>query len=109
MSTPALISAAQIQLYAEFDGDVDTYQRRGMPQREVLGDNLNAWDVIEDLRRRLHLVAAGLASTQFAEATEADLLAWVPKEEPRRILPGMPARNLPLKAYHYSSSNPTEP
>ena len=46
---------------------------------------------------RLHLVAAGLASAQLAEATEADLLARVPEDEARRMLRGMAARDIELK------------
>jgi hypothetical protein len=97
MSAPASISAVQIQVYAEFDGDADMYQRRGMPKREVLGDILGAWGAIEDLRRRLYLVAAGLASSKFAASTEADLLDWASDEDTRRQLRAIVDRDIRLR------------
>jgi hypothetical protein len=45
-----------------------------MPKREILGDIWGAWGAIEDLRKRLYLVAAGLASATFAASNEEDLL-----------------------------------
>jgi hypothetical protein len=97
MSAPALISAAQIQVYTEFDGDVDMYQRRGLPKSEGLGDIWAAWGAIEDLRRRLYLAAAGLASGQFSAATEADLSAWTSDEDTRRQLRAIVERDIQLK------------
>jgi hypothetical protein len=98
MSAPALISAAQIQVYAEFDGDADMYQRRGMPKSEALGDIWGAWGAIEDLRRRLYLVAAGLASAKFAASTEAELLDWANDEDTRRRLRAIVDRDIQLKS-----------
>jgi hypothetical protein len=97
MSAPASISSAQIEVYAEFDGDADMYQRRGMPKREVLGDIWGAWGAIEDLRRRLYLVAAGLASARFAASTEADLLDWARDEDTRRRLRAIVDRDIQSK------------
>jgi hypothetical protein len=76
-----MVSAAQVEIYATFNGDIDLYQRRGSPQSAIVGD---AWSTIEDLRRRLFLVAVGHASIQFARSTEADLLAWTEDEDTRR-------------------------
>jgi hypothetical protein len=97
VSAPALISTAQIEVYAEFDGDADMYQRRGMPRREVFDDNWAAWSAIEDLRRRLYLVAAGLASVTFAASTEADLLDWASDEDTRHRLRAIVDRDIQLK------------
>jgi hypothetical protein len=97
MPVPTCISVAQLQLYAEFEGDVDLYQLRGMPKSENLGDIWGAWSAIEDLRRRLFLVAAGRASAKFAASAEADLLAWVPDEDARRMLRAVIDRDVPLK------------
>jgi hypothetical protein len=76
-----IISATQVEIYAEVDGDIDLYQRRGSPQRAILGD---AWKGIEDLRSRLFLVAVGCASVAFTSSVEADLLAWTVDEDARR-------------------------
>jgi hypothetical protein len=97
MSAPASISFAQIEVYEEFDGDADMYQRRGMPKREILGDIWGAWGAIEDLRRRLYLVAAGLASATFAASTEADLLRRACDDETRRRFRAIVERDIQLK------------
>jgi hypothetical protein len=86
-----LVSGAQVQIYADFGGDVDQYQRRGSPQRAMLDD---AWGTIEDLRRRLFLVAAGRASAKFAASAEADLLAWTSDDDARRFIRAMVDRDL---------------
>ena len=52
---------------------------------------------IEDLRRRLYLVAAGLASVRFAVSTEADLLDWACDEGTRRRLRAIVDRDIQLK------------
>jgi hypothetical protein len=75
-----VVSAAQVDLYAASNGDIDLYQRRGSPQMHILGDS---WKTIEDLRRRLFLAATGRASATFAASVEADLLAWTSDEEAR--------------------------
>jgi hypothetical protein len=76
-----MVSAAQVEIYAAHIGDIDLYQRRGSPQKAILGDS---WKTIEDLRRRFFLVAAGRASVTFANSVEADLLAWTMDEDARR-------------------------
>jgi hypothetical protein len=78
-----MVSAAQVEIYARFNGDVDIYQRRGSPQRDVMGDT---WNTIEDLRSRLFLISTARASDKFASSTEADLLAWTANEEARRLI-----------------------
>ena len=98
MSAPASISVAQVQLYAEFNGDADVYQRRGMPNSESLGDIWGAWSAIEDLRRRLSLVAAGRASAKFAASAEADLFSWVPDDKARRMLLAISSADIPLQS-----------
>jgi hypothetical protein len=108
MPTPASISVAQLRLYAEFEGDVDLYQRRGMPKSEILGDIWGAWSAIEDLRRRLFLVATGRVSAKFAASAEADLLAFVPDDDARRMLRAVVERDIPLKSYRSSSNNRLE-
>jgi hypothetical protein len=81
-----MVSAAQVEIYARFDGDIDMYQRQGSPHRAILGD---AWKTIEDLRRRLFLVTAGRASATFASSVEADFLAWTLDEDARRRIRAM--------------------
>ncbi len=98
MPSPASISAAQIQVYAEFDGDADMYQRCGMPNSGALGDIWSAWGAIEDLRRRLYLVAVGRASVQFAASAEADLFGWAADEETRRQLRAIVDRDTRFKS-----------
>ena len=96
MSAPASISSALVQIYMDFDGNVDMYQRRGMPKRELYGDGC-AWHAIDGLRTRLYIVAAGLASAKFSASAEADLLAWAPDEEARRMVLAMVDRDLQSK------------
>jgi hypothetical protein len=72
-----MVSAAQIDIYTTHNCDIDLYQRRGSPQMAILGDS---WKTIEDLRRRLFLVAGGRASATLANSVEADLLAWTSDE-----------------------------
>ena len=76
-----MISAEQVEIYMRFNGDVDMYQRRGSPG--AIGD---AWDEIEDLRRRMFLVAMKRASARFASQTQSDLLAWTNDEDARRLI-----------------------
>lgn len=76
-----MVSAGQVEIYIKFDGDMDRYQRRGSPQGAFLGDT---WKKIEDLRRRLFLVATGRASATFASSAESDFLAWTVDEDARR-------------------------
>jgi hypothetical protein len=66
------LSAAQVDLYAAYNGDIDLYQRRGSPQMVILGDS---WNTIEGLRKRLFLIAVDRASAALASTVEADLLA----------------------------------
>jgi hypothetical protein len=75
-----MVSAAQVDIYTTHNGDIDLYQRRGSPQMAILGAS---WKTIEDLRRRLFLVAVGRASATFANSVEADLLAWTSDEDAR--------------------------
>jgi hypothetical protein len=81
-----MVSAAQVDIYTAHNGDIDLYQRRGSPQMAILGDS---WKTIEDLRRRLFLVAVGRASATFASSVEADLLAWTSDEGARRLIRAM--------------------
>ena len=97
MSTPAPVSSAQVEVYTEFGGDSDMYQRRGMPKSETLGDIWGASGTIEDLRRRLYLVAAGQASVQFAASVEADLLSRVPDEGARSMVRAIVDRDIQLR------------
>jgi hypothetical protein len=96
MSAPALISRALVQVYLDFDGNVDMYQRRGMPKRELYGDG-GAWHAIDGLRTRLYIAATGLASAKFSASAQADLLAWAPDEEARRMLVAMVDRDIQSK------------
>ena len=81
-----MVSAAQVDSYTTHNGDIDLYQRRGSPQMAILGDS---WKTIEDLRRRLFLVAVGRSSATFANSVEADLLAWTSDEDARRRIRAM--------------------
>lgn len=81
-----MVSAVQVDIYTTHDGDIDLYQRRGSPRMAILGDS---WKTIEDLRRRLFLVAVGRASAMFANSLEADLLAWTSDEDARRRIRAM--------------------
>jgi hypothetical protein len=49
----------------------------------------DSWKSIEDLRRRLFLVAVGRASATFAISVEADFLAWTSDEDARRRIRAM--------------------
>jgi hypothetical protein len=91
MPTHAPISAAQVQIYADFDGDEDTYQRRGSPQRALMS---HAWGTIEDLRRRLFLAAAGRASVKFSALAEADLLSLTSDETARQMIRAIVANDV---------------
>ncbi|HSY08890.1 MAG TPA: hypothetical protein VK820_10205 [Steroidobacteraceae bacterium] len=86
-----MVSAAQVEIYATFNGDIDMYQRRGSPQKAIVGD---AWSTIDDLRRRLFLVAVEHASVQFVSSTEADLLAWTENEDARRRIRALVERDV---------------
>jgi hypothetical protein len=81
-----MVSAAQVDIYTAHNGDIDLYQRRGSPQMATLGDS---WKTIEDLRRRLFLVAVGRASATFARSAEVDLLAWTSDDDARRRIRAM--------------------
>jgi len=78
-----MVSAAQIDIYAAHNGDIDLYQPRGSPQRALLG---YSWKTIEDLGRRLFVVAVGRASASFANQVEADLMTWTLDEDARRSI-----------------------
>jgi hypothetical protein len=75
----SMVTAAEVEIYVRFKGDVDMYQRCGSP-----GDLSDAWTKIEDLRQRLYMVSMNFASVQFATQTESDLLAWTADDEARR-------------------------
>jgi hypothetical protein len=81
-----MVSAAQVAIYTTHNGDIDLYQHQGSPQLAILGDS---WKTIEDLRRRLFLVALGRGSATFAHSAEADLLAWTSDEDVRRRIRAM--------------------
>jgi hypothetical protein len=80
---PAPVSAEQVQIYVDFRGDDDAYQRRGSPHKETLAD---AWGTIEQLRQRLFQVSAGHASPTFRASAEADLNAWTVDAAARRLI-----------------------
>ena len=82
-----LVTATQVDIYTSHNGDIDLYQRRGSPQKTVLGDS--SWKTIEDLRRRLLLVAVGRASAAFASSVDADWMAWTSDEDARRRIRAM--------------------
>ena len=86
-----MVSAAQVEIYATFNGDIDMYQSRGSPQSAIVGD---VWKTIEDLRRRLFLVATGRASVKFASTTEADFLAWTTDDDARRRIRALVDRDV---------------
>jgi hypothetical protein len=81
MATSADFDVIEVDIYTAHEGDIDLYQCRGSPQMAILGDS---WRTIEDLRRRLFLVAVGRASATFASSVEADLQAWTLDEDTRR-------------------------
>ena len=97
MPTPASISSAHVEVYEEFGGDSDMYQRRGMPKGEALGDIWAAWSTIDDIRRRLYLVVAGLASAHFAASVEADFVSCIPDENARRRVRDIVDRDIQLR------------
>src|ERR1700722_12159899 len=96
MSAPASISPALVQIYLDFDGNADMYQRRGMPKRELYGDGCD-WRAIDGLRTRLYIVAGGLAPGKSSAPAEAPPLAWAPDEEARRMVLAMVDRDLQSK------------
>jgi hypothetical protein len=90
-----MVSAAQVDIYITHNGDIDLYQRRGSPQMDILGDS---WEAIEDLRRRLFLVAVGRASTTFASSVEADMLAWTSDEDARLRIRALVESDVKIKS-----------
>jgi hypothetical protein len=74
MSTIA-ITAADIAMYRRYDGDIDGLSRSADRDADVSDA---AWRMIDDLRQRAFIVAAGRASKAFAQRYEADLVASIP-------------------------------
>jgi hypothetical protein len=81
MSTIA-ITAADIALYRRYDGDLDGLSRSGDRDADV---SESAWRMIDDLRQRAFIVAAGRGSQAFAQQFEADLAVCIPDVQVRTL------------------------
>jgi hypothetical protein len=66
-----VVTNEQLDTYEAFAGDVDAWARAGAGRGMTDAD----WRLIEELRQGLHLVSAGLASTDFAARFEERLSA----------------------------------
>ena len=59
-----MITAAKLDVYARFNGDVDMWQRRGMPDSDVIsGDD---WGTIGVLLQELTMYKRGVISEGYA-------------------------------------------
>jgi hypothetical protein len=59
-----MITSAKLDVYARFNGDVDMWQRRGMPDSDVIsGDDRGTIDV---LRQELTMYKRGAVSEAYA-------------------------------------------
>ncbi|MDH4259584.1 MAG: hypothetical protein OEW16_04695, partial [Gammaproteobacteria bacterium] len=74
MSTIA-ITAADIAMYRRYDGDIDGLSRSADRDADISDA---AWRMIDDLRQRAFIVAAGRGSEAFVQRYEADLVASIP-------------------------------
>jgi len=91
------VSTKQIDVYTQFNGDVDMYQRR----RVVLPDMFDeAWSTIADLRQRLGSMVAGICSERYRQSVNADLLAWTVDDETRERLYEMVRKDLRTNQNH---------
>lgn len=91
------VSTKQIDVYTQFNGDVDMYQRR----RVVLPDMFDeAWSTIADLRQRLGSMVAGICSERYRQSVNADLLAWTEDDKTRERLYEMVRKDLRTNQNH---------
>ena|ERR1700689_4151391 len=67
------ISREMFDLYVQWNGDIDMYQRRRQPNDAVVGQ---VWGLIGDLRQRLYVAVTGRGSEHYNAAVENDLAAW---------------------------------
>ena len=59
-----MITSAQLDVYARFNGNVDMWQRRGMPDSDVIsGDD---WGTIDVLMQELTMYKRGVMSEGYA-------------------------------------------
>lgn len=95
MSTIA-ITAADIALYRQYDGDLDGLSRSAGREADVSDA---AWRTIDDLRQRAFIVAAGRGSEAFVQRFEADLVASVPDAQVRSAFRQLVEADLSVTAY----------
>jgi hypothetical protein len=95
------ISAAQVEAYRRFDGDIDGSARSGRATADMRDED---WLAIDELRRRLFIVASGRASAQFADEVEADLASQFPSEAARLALRAIVAGDVARGAGHPEGS-----
>lgn len=88
-----VISAAKLETYRRFQGDLDGWVRSGRTGGDMRDED---WHLINELRQRLFAVGAGKASQSFAAQTEADLVAHLPDEQARAQLREIVATDLRL-------------
>lgn len=77
-----MVTNEQLDTYEAFGGDVDAWARSGAGRGMTDAD----WQLIEELRQGLHLISAGLASTDFAARFEGRLSAVARSEAVRARL-----------------------
>lgn len=78
--TAIAITAADIALYRRYDGDVDGLSRSADRDANVSDAH---WRIIDDLRQRAFIVAAGRGSELFGNRLESDLATYIPDESAR--------------------------
>jgi|HubBroStandDraft_1064217.scaffolds.fasta_scaffold28704_2 hypothetical protein len=91
------VSTKQIDVYTQFDGDVDMYQRRRVVHPDMFAE---AWSTIADLRQRLGSVVAGIGSERYRQSVNADLLAWTVDDETRERLYEIVRKDLRTNQHH---------
>jgi hypothetical protein len=59
-----MISSAKLDVFARFDGDVDMWQRRGMPDSDIISGQ--DWGTIQVLLQELTMYKRGVISEGYA-------------------------------------------
>ena len=80
-----MLTLSKVELYGQFRGDIDGFQRSGIDPSEAL-ITFDEWWQIAKLRQALSIVESGLGSVNFAEETERQLVAVTADEQTRNAL-----------------------
>jgi hypothetical protein len=83
-----MITSRMLQIYVEFKGDADMYERMNRLERgEITWDD---WRLIDDLRHGVRLVSQGFAAEEYKQQIEKKLIESTADEETRQMLWQMP-------------------